>query len=178
MFTATPSPACGSSGPRTDVLPAKPGPGTGSIRTSETAPPKCVRRGPAGLRDPLAGIPCHPHPPGPCRTLPPEAGPRRPLPAAAGGGDAEWQRPAWAAIFGRLLPLRPPLGLRPGAADPRLLPPSPVRVRRGQIQAAARKLHREPGWGRLHAPGSERPGPDGTFLKLLIKTSQHCCRHK
>jgi hypothetical protein len=98
-----------------------------------------------------------PHSPGPCRTLPPggRASPTPPR-AAAGGGDAEWQRPAWAARFGRLLPLRPPLGLRPGAADPRLLPPSPLRVRRGQIEAAARRRHREPGWGRLHAPGPER----------------------
>lgn len=112
---------------------------------------------PAGLWDPFAGISRRPHPPGPCRTLP-RGGRASPTPprAAAGGGDAEWQRPAWAARFGRLLPLCPPLGLRPGAADPRLLPPSPLRVRRGQIQAAARRRHREPGWGRLHAPGPER----------------------
>lgn len=130
---------------------------------TQTAPPKCMGRGPHWAPGPLRGDLASPKPSGALQD-PPPGGRASPTPprAAAGGGDAEWQRPAWAARFGRLLPLRPPLGLRPGAADPRLLPPSPLRVRRGQTETAARRRHGEPGWGRLLPwPGRRFAGSPG-----------------
>lgn len=99
------------------------------------------------------GISRHPHRPGPCRTLPPEAGLRRPLPA---------RRPEAGMLCGSGRP-----GLRGSAASSRCArpsasapaPPTLVCSRPrpcGSAGARPRLQRGERGWGRLHAPDPQR----------------------